>query len=217
MKPVAWLLPASLATAAVAATAAPAPAARIEHGRTLATLMGCRSCHGETLTGLPMVDDPDIGTLFSANLTRSVPAYTDRALERVIRTGVRPDGSHLWRMAAAPYAVLKPDDMRDLIAYLRSVPPAGAPTPRVVVGRRFLKAAMARRMQPESLTLAGDLAHPPADLGPRHARGRYLARTLGAGDQAPMGWNGRNTDGSPSPTGSAAVVTPTSVAPESHR
>ena len=122
----------------------------IARGEHLSRFLGCRSCHGNALTGVSQIDDPTIGRLFSSNLTRAVPSYDDAALERVIRTGVRPDGSHLWMMAAAPYALLTRADMRALVGYLRGVPPTGEAHPRLVVGARFLKAAMARRVQPKA-------------------------------------------------------------------
>ncbi|WP_185965076.1 c-type cytochrome [Glacieibacterium frigidum] len=171
--------------AMVAASAAAAPRGDAGRGAKLATVLGCHDCHGAGLTGKPVIDDPTIAKLNSSNLTRAVPRYTDRELARVLQRGVRPDGSHLWYMDAAPYAVMSPADLRDLIAYLRSVPPEGADQPRLVIGPRMLKAVQAGRFKPESATLAHDLAHPPFDGGPRLARGRYLARTACAGCHTP--------------------------------
>jgi cytochrome c553 len=174
----------ALLFAAPAAAAHPAPAS-IAHGEWLATTLGCRSCHTPALTGKAMIDDPTIGTLYSANLSRAVPRYSDRQLDAVIRSGMRPDGSHLWMMAAAPYAVLTPADMRDLIAYLRQVPPAGPDHPRLHMGPRLLRAVKAGRLHPEGLDVPAALAHPAPDLGPALARGRYLARTACGGCHGP--------------------------------
>lgn len=171
--------------AALLAAAPRATPAQVAHGQQLATILGCQSCHTSSLAGKAMVGDPTIGTLYSANLTRAVPRYDDRTLERVIRTGVRPDGSHLWFMAAAPYAVLDRSDMRDLIAYLRSVPTTGEDRPRLRMGPRFLRAVKAGRLRPEGLDLPDALAHPAPDLGPLLARGRYLARTACGGCHMP--------------------------------
>ena len=169
----------------LAGAAAAAPPAAIARGEQVATTHGCRSCHGPDLHGKAMIDDPNIARLYSSNLTRRVAFYSNAELEHVIRAGVRPDGSHLWWMAAAPYAVLSKRDMADLVAYLRSRPPGGEDHGRIQIGPRFIKAVKAGRLKPESLTLADDLAHPPLDLGPRLARGRYLARTACAGCHTP--------------------------------
>lgn len=168
----------SIATVTLAATPA-------ERGAQRATMLGCRSCHGADVQGRAQIDDPTIATLWASNLTRAVPRYTDAQLARVLQRGVRPDGSHLWVMTAAPYAVLSRRDLRDVTAWLRSLPPAGPHRPRIAMGPRFIKAVKAGRFAPESLTLARDLAAAPIDLGPMHARGRYLARTICAGCHGP--------------------------------
>lgn len=179
----------SVVTLLIGATltgAAPGPAAgNRAHGGAVATRLGCTSCHAPALVGHALLNDPSIAVLYSANLSRAVPNYTDADLERVIRTGVRPDGSRLWFMAAAPYAVLNDLEMRDLIAWLRAVPPRGAVHPRVVKGPRFLAAETAEKVRPEGLDLARDLADPAPDLGPATARGRYLARTSCGGCHGP--------------------------------
>jgi cytochrome c553 len=173
------------AFAALSAGAASPPAASpAERGEALATRLGCRSCHESDLTGKPILNDPTIAFLSSANLSIVARRYNDKDLERTIRTGVRPDGTHLWMMAAAPYALLTPRDMADLIAYVRSVPAAGEDHGRIRMGPRFLKAVKARRLQPEAIEQARDKGVPP-DFGPALARGRYLTRTMCAGCHYP--------------------------------
>lgn len=148
-----------------------------DRGRAIATELGCLSCHGEQFEGKRVFDQPDMATLWSSNLTRAMPRYTDAQLAKVIGTGERPDGSKLWYMDAAPYAVLTPADMRALIGFLRKAPAVGENHPRIRMGPRFAEAIKAGHARPESDTLARDLANPAADLGARHALGRYLART----------------------------------------
>jgi mono/diheme cytochrome c family protein/cytochrome c553 len=174
------------AAVALSAGAASPPATTppAERGEALATRLGCRSCHEPDLTGKPILDDPTIAFLYSANLSIVARRYSDQELERTIRTGVRPDGSHLWMMAAAPYALLTPRDMADLIAYLRSVPATGEDHGRIRMGPRFLKAVKAQRLQPEAIEQARDKGVPP-DFGPALARGRYLTRTICAGCHYP--------------------------------
>ena len=182
----------ALALAGVAGRAAPVKA-DVQRGKYLATVLGCTSCHGTKLDGHDMFDDATIAVLYSSNLSRRVPRYTDAQLDAVIRTGKRPDGSILWWMDAAPYAVLRKEDMRALIAFLRSAPPTGIDHPRIKMGPRFLKAMQAGRIRPESATLARDLANPAPDLGPATAEGRYLARTRCGVCHAP------NLTGTPDP------------------
>lgn len=154
-----------------------------DRGRAVATRSGCLSCHGAGLAGRQIISDPTIASLWSSNLSRVASRYSDRQLETTIRTGVRPDGTHLWFMAA-PYAHLSPRDMADLIAFIRSLPPRDEDHGRIHMGPRFLKAVRAGRLQPEAIEQARDPVVPP-DLGAGHARGRYLARTICAGCHYP--------------------------------
>lgn len=65
------------------------------------------------------------GTVKSANITPTgIGNLTDEQLEHVIRTGEKPDGSHLAPvMPVWGYAKMTDDDMKALILYLRSLPP----------------------------------------------------------------------------------------------
>jgi cytochrome c553 len=124
---------------------APAPTLRfapaagqtpVQHGERLASVLGCKGCHGQTLQGQPWNEEAALAISFSSNLTRAVPAYSDAALERAIRGGVRADGTPLWDMPSEIFTGLDPADMAALIAYLRTLHPAGEVHPRIVFGPR---------------------------------------------------------------------------------
>lgn len=159
--------------------------AQVAHGAELARALGCADCHGADFSGHKVSRNDQIAVLYSSNLTRVVPLYSDEALKTVLTTGVRPDGSRLWYMDAAPYAVLTDADMQDLLAFLRTLKPVGPQHPRIKTTLAFDGLVKAGVVKPESATLAQDLAHPPLSTTPPNERGRYLARTYCAGCHAP--------------------------------
>ena len=68
----------------------------------------------------------------SANITPhptdGIAEYTDEELVRIITTGTRPDGTKMFPpMGYGYYANIKPDDLKAIIAYLRSLPPKPDP------------------------------------------------------------------------------------------
>lgn len=67
------------------------------------------------------------GVSVSANLTPhedGIRDYTDEEIVAMVTTGTRPDGSRMFPpMGYAYYANIKPDDMKAIVAYLRSLPP----------------------------------------------------------------------------------------------
>lgn len=149
-------------------------AAVLAHGHHLATVMGCMSCHGSKLDGHLFEEDPKVALAWSSNLSRLLPRWSDRQIETTLRTGVRPDGSALWFMPTFAQSRLSREDMTALIAWLRSVPPTGVDHPRMKTGPVF--AQMVAAGFTDSAAQAKRVARrAPADLGPAHAKGRYLA------------------------------------------
>jgi len=159
--------------------------ARIAHGAELAQALGCADCHSGDFTGHKVSRNDQIAVLYSSNLTRVLPNYSDAAFKTVLTTGMRPDGSRLWYMDAAPYAVLSDADLRDLLTFLRTLEPKGPQHPRIRTTPAFKELVQAGIVKPESATLAADLANPPQPTTPPNERGRYLARTYCAGCHAP--------------------------------
>lgn len=159
--------------------------ARITHGAELAQALGCADCHSPDFTGHKVSRNDQIAVLYSSNLTRVLPNYSDAAFKTVLTTGVRPDGSRLWYMDAAPYAVLADTDRRDLLTFLRTLKPNGLQHPRIKTTPAFDALVRTGAVKPESATLAADLANPPRPSTPPNERGRYLARIYCAGCHAP--------------------------------
>lgn len=145
-------------------------AAETRHGERLTWVLGCRGCHGEDLRGEWFYE------LQAANLTRDAARYDDAALARVIREGKRPGGRELWAMPSEIFQHLGDPDMKALIAYLRTVPPAGKPTPPLPPFSAELRKEIAEGKTKTSARWTAELKDKtPVDLGPTHALGRYIA------------------------------------------
>ena len=106
----------------------PTDSASIAYGQRVATLRGCRECHGANLEGRVLLNDPAIGVLAPPNLTTGGggrgSALDPSAFELAVRHGLRRDGSSLFVMPAQEFQGLTDDDVAALVAYTRSLPPA---------------------------------------------------------------------------------------------
>ena len=99
----------------------------VENGRYFATISSCTGCYGQQLEGTIFVDEAPIGTIPAPNLTSGTggvgDSYTDAAWERAIRHGVNAAGQVMVIMPSNHFAAYGDEDLADLIAYLKSVPP----------------------------------------------------------------------------------------------
>lgn len=122
----------------VAPEVIPTDSAAIARGKHFAESRGCLSCHGADLGGEKVIDDPAMGRLYGANITRGhggLPAdFSDEDFIRAIRHGVARDGRGLFLMPSTEFAHLSENDMGDLIAFVKSVPPVDRETVPVKVG-----------------------------------------------------------------------------------
>jgi mono/diheme cytochrome c family protein len=157
------------------ASAAVASPPNITRGRRIAQIEGCISCHGEKLDGHLVEDNPQFALAWSSNLSRLIPRWNNAIVEHVLRTGRRPDGSALWFMPTYVHSRLSGADMRDLIAWMRTVPPTGVNHPPLKRGPQFA-AALKQGFQDSAAQAARLAPRAAIDLGPRYARGRYLAQ-----------------------------------------
>lgn len=188
-----WMLLGVVLLLGAAALGAPAPAAASEpaqiddpvaYGEYLATVAGCIGCHTPFL---PNSFDPDmsrawqggnpfdlgpLGVVFTKNLTSDeatgLGAWTDEEIKIAIRTGVSRDGLHLFPiMPYVYYNSMADADLDAIVAFLRTIPPANNPVPRVQI------------LPPEALPQlpyqTGIVAPDPSDTA---ARGRYLMTSV---------------------------------------
>lgn len=149
---------------------------RIAHGDRLTRVLGCRGCHGADLQGQKWDDDPsEYGVMWASNLTRAVPLMSNVQLEALLRHGVHPVRKDLWVMPSQMFQHLSAPDVAALLALLRTLPPAGALSPPPVQGPRAL-AEIANGIGKPAATLVREFKGVlPADAGPGHALGRYIA------------------------------------------
>ncbi|MES2701107.1 MAG: c-type cytochrome [Bacteroidota bacterium] len=121
---------------------------RIERGRYLAnSVTACMDCHSTrdwTKFSGPSLDgtlgkggerfDHSMGfpgTYFSRNITPAgISRYTDGELYRVITTGVTKEGKAMFPVMPYPYyGKMDPEDIKSIIAYLRTLPPIPGEVP----------------------------------------------------------------------------------------
>ena len=116
----------------------PTDAAAVARGEHIARTRGCTECHGPDLAGMTVFDNGPMGRVDGPNLTRGAggvgPTFKDDDFVRAIRHGVAPDGRGLFLMPSTDYSTFSDDDMGDLIAYMKSVPPVDKPNGPVALG-----------------------------------------------------------------------------------
>jgi cytochrome c553 len=108
---------------------------QVRRGQAIADAF-CSACHSKTGTLTGGVDigkhfPMNVGTLISSNLTPAgqLPFWTDGDIFRAVRNSVDRDGHWLIVMSITNASRLSDADIRAVIAYLRTLPASGAPTP----------------------------------------------------------------------------------------
>ena len=121
--------------------APPGQAGDAARGKYVANIAGCWGCHGQNLAGYRdggAQEQPEsapygqafggpFGLVTAKNLTpdqeTGIGKWSDADIEKALREGKTPEGEQLYPIMPYPnLAGLSDQDMRDLIAYLRSVP-----------------------------------------------------------------------------------------------
>src|SRR5262249_57566650 len=109
-----------------------------KRGEYLAKAGGCVGCHTEEKEGaVPFAGGRGLktpfGTFFGPNITPDKKAgignWTEGDFIRALREGDRPDGSNYFPAFPYPsFTKITESDMRDLWAYLRTLPPSATPS-----------------------------------------------------------------------------------------
>jgi mono/diheme cytochrome c family protein len=96
-------------------------------GKYLFDSRGCADCHGENGQGKVVIDDPNGLYVRGPNITIGagsvVEKYNEMDWVRAIRHGVKPSGRPLIIMPSEDYNRLTDDDLANLVAYIRQLPP----------------------------------------------------------------------------------------------
>jgi mono/diheme cytochrome c family protein len=110
----------------------------LERGRHLVEARyACVECHGEDFGGGVMVDAFPIGRLLGPNLTSGrggvTSRYTVADWDRIVRHGILPDGRPTV-MPSEDFLLMSDQELSDIVAYIRSLPPVDNDVPGVRLG-----------------------------------------------------------------------------------
>ena len=162
----------------------PTDADAIARGKHLSTIWACTRCHGDELTGKMITNDPLsgmvplLGTISAPNLTSGkggvATSYTDTDWIRAIRHGVMPEGT--GEVLMFNYSTMSDQDLGDLIAYLKQIPPADANYPEMSDGPILPIVAAAGLLPPAAGQIDHAAPRPAAPTpGATVEYGRYLS------------------------------------------
>jgi mono/diheme cytochrome c family protein len=164
----------------------PTDQASIARGEHIATIRMCKDCHMENWSG-QSDSVPGLITLAFPNLTSGVggagATYTDEDWVRAIRHGVGHDGRGLLLMPSRVWYYLSDEDLADLIAYLKSLPPVDNEPPKTELGplgrvMMTLGQLPPEATEPDATVIDHDAPRPVAPQpGVTVEYGMYLART----------------------------------------
>jgi cytochrome c553 len=157
----------------------PHDAASIAKGKRLATIYGCfNSCHGDRMQGLKLFDEPGIARINAPNLTRVVREYTDAELERLLRHGVKRDGTSTWLMPSPMFAHMSDEDLGNVIAFVRSSPVLDGPMREVTIRPLGRIGVVTGKFKALASTIAPGEHHPATtDRSDPLTFGRYVVMT----------------------------------------
>jgi hypothetical protein len=154
----------------------------IARGKHLAeSVAGCAvaDCHGLDLSAGKVIELGPLGRMAAPNITAGSmgAAYSDGELARLVRHGVKKDGTSVFFMPAHEMNWLPDEDLTAIISYLRTVPPSTKPNNGSQIGvmlkvmdrMGMMKADIARQIDHEHVELA-----PPPE--PTAKYGKFLMR-----------------------------------------
>jgi mono/diheme cytochrome c family protein len=161
----------------------PNDADAIARGKHVSIIWACTKCHGEDLSGRLLTNDPIEGSIptFAAipapNLTSGKggigQTYMDTDWVRAIRHGIKANNQAEIYMYVS---TISDQDLGDLIAYLKQIPPVDTDSPAIRYGP-FLPIAPALRIYTPAAELIDHNAPHPVDpeLGATVEYGKYLS------------------------------------------
>ncbi|HEX2613440.1 MAG TPA: cytochrome c [Fibrobacteria bacterium] len=176
----------------------------VERGRHLVTARYvCGECHNPAFGGGVMVDAFPIGTLLGPNITLGKGSrtlnYTAKDWDHIVRHGILPDGRAAI-MPSEDFKSMSDQELSDIIAYIRSAPPADNTVPKSKLGP-LGKILVATGQIRTSVSIIGDHQSPhmkyPPMAAPTVEFGKHLAAIC-------SGCHGADFRGGPIPGGDPA-------------
>jgi len=157
-------------------------AARMAHGKRLTQILHCNACHGDNLQGTNVTSkDPGFGDMNAPNITLLLANYGDADFDQLIRHGKPKDGREFWFMPVESYQFLSDADLAALIAYLRTLKPAGDQLPPIRKGKGFNEQVEKGQIANAQRQIQRYAAEAPEDMGSQYGRGRDIARIVCTG------------------------------------
>jgi cytochrome c553 len=158
---------------------APQDPAAVTEGERLARLRGCfGGCHGRELEGGLLFEEDWVGSVVAPDLTRVAATHSDSELERVIRRGVRKNGTTAWVMPSSMFYHLSDADLGAIIAFIRSRPPSDGPETLITLGPLGWVATATGEFPRVAEEIDPSAPRLPSEAGDEVAFGRYLAMTV---------------------------------------
>ncbi len=186
----------------------PTDAASIARGQHIAETL-CEGCHSADLSGINdwFAADP-LGTVDSANLTSGNggvgQTFTDEDFVRAIRHGLDPKGKPTFMPAVVSTSHMSDEDLADVIAYVKSVPPVD----HITNGKHFtplakimLAAGMIGKLPAEEVSHAVHVTAPTPGVTAEY--GAYLVDTHDC-----HVCHGQNMNGGKFPDPTIKLITP---------
>ena len=183
-------------------------------GARLLRVRGCAECHSADLGGYLMADDPAVGRLWAANLTRGSGGVADAYREekdwvRAIRHGIGPDGKPLVFMPSHEFYPIGDDDLAAMIAAIQAARPVDREAVAIKAGPVAALLYMAGKMPLIPAELIDHTAARPTTPvpGATPEYGAYLASGC-------VGCHGMTLSGGKIPGGPPGTPIPANITPD---
>jgi len=156
--------------------------ANLIEGQRLARTRGCYGCHGDTITGSVFFEVPDGTIVVAPDLALAAQKYSAAELERIIRHGVRPDGtSVVLVMPSKMFYNLSDEDVGSIIGFLQSQAPREVPWPNTYFGPLARLMLLQFKQETDTILAAESINHDLLRLDPSPNNpenfGKYIAMT----------------------------------------
>ena len=153
--------------------ATPTPAQLADGPRQLRVL-GCLSCHGDTLQGDLFMDEPGIAKIYAPNLTQVAAKASDQQLAQAIRQGIGHDRRPLLVMPSEGYQFLTDSEVAALISAVRTFPKGGREMPVATFGTKGRVGLAIGKFHTAPELVETYRNSPIPDFGSRFAAGRHI-------------------------------------------